>query len=67
MDTESRKEFPDRPWKIEEAAEYLQVSVRTVYNRMKDSGLPHRYIGRDLRFTRDDLDQWLSQQPGAAA
>ena len=67
MDTANRKTFPDRPWTIKEVSEYLQVSTRTIHNRINDSDFPHRYVGRDLRFIRGEVDEWVDQQPGRAA
>ena len=67
MMADTRKDFPDRPWTIKEVADYLQVSVRTIHNRMNDSEFPHRYVGRDLRFIRDEVDAWVHEQPGQAA
>jgi excisionase family DNA binding protein len=65
---EKRNEFPDRPWTISEVADYLQVSERTVENRIEDSGLPVTRIGGLRRFLRSDVDAWLrSQSPDAAA
>ena len=57
----------DGLWKLQDVAEYLGVHPNTVRNRMKDSGLPHRYVGTALRFVPDEIDEWLDQQPGRAA
>ena len=59
---EKRKEFPDRPWTIEEVAEYLQLSERTIEARIKDSGLPCIRVGGVRRFLREDVDRWLAAQ-----
>ena len=45
------------------AAAYLGISSRTVA-RLKASGeLPHVTVGRQIRFRREDLDQYLARTP----
>jgi excisionase family DNA binding protein len=56
----------DRPWTIAEVAEYLQLSENTVEARIKDSGLPVRWVGGVRRFIRDEIDAWMRQRPGAS-
>jgi excisionase family DNA binding protein len=44
---------------VEEAAEYLRVSRRTIYKLTKDGRLPAFHIGqeRHRRFRKEDLDK----------
>ena len=44
------------PLNVEEAAEYLNVSVRFVRDRRRDGQLPAIKLGGLLRFDPDDLD-----------
>jgi excisionase family DNA binding protein len=46
-------------FKVEEAAEYLSVSKRTIYKLTQDGRLPAFRIGqeRHRRFRREDLDK----------
>jgi excisionase family DNA binding protein len=43
-----------------EAAEYLNLNVRTIYRLAKKGKLPGHKVGRSWRFKKDILDKWLS-------
>lgn len=47
---------------IEEVAEYMQVSRFTVYRLAKGHLIPATKIGRQWRFQREEIDQWVRQQ-----
>lgn len=47
------------PLNVEEAAEYLNVSVRFVRDRRRDGQLPAIKFGGLLRFHPDDLDAYV--------
>ncbi len=47
------------PLNVEEAAEYLNVSVRFVRDRRSDGQLPAIKLGGLLRFDPDDLDRYI--------
>ena len=57
----------DGLWKLEDVASYLGVHENTVRNRMKDNGLPHSYVGTNLRFVPSEVRAWLDRQPGSRA
>jgi excisionase family DNA binding protein len=40
----------------EQAAEYLNVSVRTIHYWLRDGKIPGHRIGKFLRFDADELD-----------
>lgn len=44
-----------------EAAEYLQMHVKTVCRLAKEGKIPARKVGSEWRFLRTVLDSWLSQ------
>lgn len=46
----------------EEVLEYLQVNLRTVYRLIKAGKLPAVRVGRQWRFRKRDIDQWLENQ-----
>lgn len=51
----------------EEVLEYLQVNLRTVYRLIKAGKIPAVRVGRQWRFRKVDIDQWLAgQQTGPA-
>ena len=52
----------------EEVLEYLQVNLRTVYRLIKAGKIPAVRVGRQWRFRKSDIDEWLqSQSRGEAA
>ena len=60
--------MPDAPILTEslmtadEAARLLHVPRSTLYELVRSRGLPHVRIGdRGLRFTRSDLESWVSE------
>ena len=46
----------------EEVLEYLNVNVRTVYRLIKAGNIPAIRVGRQWRFRKRDLDNWLERQ-----
>ena len=45
----------------QEAAALLGVSVLTIYGWTSDGKMPYRKVGRLLRFTQEELDQWMKE------
>jgi excisionase family DNA binding protein len=45
-----------------EAADYLNLNIRTIYRLAKNGKLPGRRVGRSWRFKKDVLDKWLSMR-----
>lgn len=58
--------MPDAPLLTEplldanEAARLLRVPRSTLYELVRSRGLPHVRVGRALRFTREDLSEWIT-------
>ena len=46
----------------EEVLGYLKVTPRTIYRLIRTGELPAVRIGRQWRFRRGDLDNWLDRQ-----
>ena len=46
----------------EEVLEYLQVNLRTVYRLIKAGKIPAVRVGRQWRFRKRDIDNWLDSQ-----
>jgi len=44
-----------------EAAQYLQVHKNTLYKLTKSGEIPAKKVGRQWRYHKDALDQWLMQ------
>jgi excisionase family DNA binding protein len=61
--------MPDEVYTVQEVAQIMKVSERTVRNWVEKEGLQAIRIGkRGYRIARTDLDTWLQirkQQPGA--
>jgi excisionase family DNA binding protein len=47
---------------VHDVAAYLNVPVRWVYQRVQRNEIPHRRLGKHLRFEREPLSQWLQQR-----
>jgi len=44
---------------LNELADYLHLSRRTVYRLLDGTDLPAYRVGSHLRFRRQDVDSWL--------
>ena len=44
---------------VQEACEYLKMSLSTFYYKVKNDGLPAIKQGKHLLIYRDELDKWL--------
>ena len=51
----------------EEVLGCLKVNPRTIYRLIKTGELPAVRIGRQWRFRRTDLDEWIGRQRTAAS
>jgi excisionase family DNA binding protein len=51
---------------IEQVAEMLQVTKMTIYNFQK-KGLPFIKLGKNLRFDKDDVIEWVNSKKVTAA
>lgn len=48
-----------------ETCRYLKVTPRTLYRYIQDRHMPAFKLGKEWRFVRSDLDQWLRSRPSA--
>ncbi len=53
----------DELWDISRVADYLGVSERTVYNKVRAGDLPAVKIGRLWRVRASDLETWVARRP----
>ena len=51
----------------EEVLSCLKVNPRTIYRLIKTGELPAIRIGRQWRFRRADLDEWIDRQRTSAS
>ena len=47
--------------KIGEAAQYLRVSISSLYKLAQAGRIPCQKVGRHWRFRREAIDHWLEQ------
>lgn len=47
---------------IEQAAEYLNVTVRAIRNWIEDKRIEYVKMGKYVRFRKEYLDQWAEKQ-----
>jgi excisionase family DNA binding protein len=48
---------------VEEVADYLRVTEMTVYRLLKRGELQANKVGRQWRFNKASIDEWLRQKP----
>ncbi len=57
----------DGLWDISRVAEYLGVSERTVYNKVRSGDLPAVKVGRLWRVRPQDIEAWLARRSSAGS
>ncbi len=48
----------------QEVARYLKVSKNKIYNLVKQDDMPAYVIGGNLRFSKDQINNWLRRHCG---
>ena len=56
----------DRLMTAEEVATYLGYALGTIYNKVQAGEIPHKRLGRTIRFRRSDIDAWIEEHAQAA-
>ncbi|AKJ65277.1 PTS sugar transporter subunit IIA [Kiritimatiella glycovorans] len=59
--------MPHNIMTLEEVAEYLRVSERTVYDWAQKGVLPGGKLGTAWRFRRADIEDWVNRRLGSAS
>jgi excisionase family DNA binding protein len=52
---------------LAETCEYLKITPRTLYRYLQTKRLPAFKLGKEWRFVRSDLEQWIRDQTRSAA
>ena len=47
---------------VAENAGYLGIKTSTVYSLVEAKQIPHYRIGRQIRFKKSDIDEWMEKQ-----
>ena len=55
----NNQQKPERLMTLEEVAEYLRLSVHTVYKMAQKGKIPALKAGKKWRFRKEDIDHWL--------
>jgi len=53
--------FSSNPWSIREVAEYIHLTVPTIYGLVQRSAIPNYKVGKRLYFKKEDLDKWIGE------
>ena len=60
------EDYMDKWISIDEAADYLGVNKDTIRNwKKKENGIPANKIGKQWKFKRSDLDEWVKSGKSA--
>ena len=51
----------ERPMNVDQAAQFLNISRRTLYEYMNNKNLPFHKMGASTRFFRSELVNWLKE------
>ena len=47
---------------IQQAAEYVGITVGTIYQWRSQHKIPYIKVGRRVKFKKEQLDQWLTER-----
>jgi excisionase family DNA binding protein len=57
-------------WRVDQAADYLGIRPKTLYEWVRTGRVPHRKLGFNVRFEPEELASWVGEQqssePGSA-
>lgn len=54
-------------WRVNQAAEYLGIRPKTLYEWVRTGRIPYRKLGFNVRFDPVELEAWVGDQRAAAA
>ena len=54
-------QIPEKLMTLEEVAEYLRLSIHTIYKMAQRGKIPALKAGKMWRFRRQAIDKWLGQ------
>lgn len=49
-------------WRVEQAAEYLGIRPKTLYEWVRTGRVPHQKLGFNVRFDPAELERWAREQ-----
>ena len=60
-------EIKNELWTVGDTCRYLKVTPRTLYRYIQHHRLPAFKLGKEWRFVRSDLEQWVRQRADRAS
>ena len=54
-------------WTIRDVAQATKLCERTLFSLVKSGELPHLKIGRSLRFSVKEIEQWIESKASKSA
>lgn len=62
LSSQSVPKVKDELLTAEETCRYLKIAQRTLYRYIQDRSMPAFKLGKEWRFVRSDLEQWIRQR-----
>lgn len=59
-DEYTQEQYNDNYISVDEAAQYLGIKPVTLRNWIKKTDIPTRKIGKQWKFKRSELDEWVN-------
>ena len=59
MGNKNKSDKLEKLMTLEEVAEYLRLSVHTIYKMAQKGKIPALKAGKKWRFRKEDIDKWL--------
>jgi len=56
------KQIPERLATLEEVADYLRLSIHTIYKMLQKGTIPAYKVGKQWRFKQRDIDKWIKKK-----
>ncbi len=54
-------------WRVDQAADFLGIRPKTLYEWVRTGRVPHRKLGFNVRFDPAELERWVGQHRSAAS
>lgn len=48
-------------WRVDQAADYLGIRPKTLYEWVRTGRVPHRKLGFNVRFDPEELETWVAR------
>jgi len=61
MGNKNKSDKLEKLMTLEEVAEYLRLSVHTIYKMAQKRKIPALKAGKKWRFRKEDIDRWLEK------